>query len=260
MDSAGLVWSIIFCFKLSSACYFLAYLPISFFFLSCLFSSFLEFNISPWWFLFLIFSWSISASLLDSVPLKLQPMSPHMSNLKTNKQKNQPTTICKAVKETGECLCDCIRLTIKMAIFLQHFWCWAWQFHFWNYLYSQKSVTAFSLFSFMIFSLYFIKLDSSVQAWFQTIGVQSGKILSESDCSFLSIKASFYVPSHFYLSLLFSFCVYLIQCEDMQGRLRWKLQLRNMYAHSWGILLKLPFSLFTKVLLLLQTLLPEHAI
>lgn len=107
------------------------------------------------------------------------------------------------MKGTRECLCGCSRLTIKVTLFLQHFRCWAWQFHFRNYLYSQKSITAFPLFPYMIFCLYFIKSSSSIQAWFQTIGIQSGKILSKRDCSFLSIKISFCVPTHFYLSLLF---------------------------------------------------------
>jgi len=106
------------------------------------------------------------------------------------------------VKGTRECLCACSRLTSKMTLFLQHFRCWAWQFHFQNYLYSQKSITAFPLYSYMIFfCLYFIKLASSIQAWFQTIGTQSGKILSKRGYSFSSIEASFCVPTYFYLSV-----------------------------------------------------------
>lgn len=164
------------------------------------------------------------------------------------------------MKRTRKCFCGCSRLTIKMTLFLQHFRCWAWQFHFQNYLYSQKTITAFPLFSFMIFffCLYFIKLASSLQAWFQTIVVQSGKILSERDCSFLAIKASFSVPSYFYLSVLFSFfCSFdpMLCRGDSDESFTW-----SVYAHSWGTLLKLPFFLFTKVLLVLQVLLPEHAV
>lgn len=137
------------------------------------------------------------------------------------------------MKGTRECLCGCSRLTIKVTLFLQHFRCWAWQFHFRNYLYSQKSITAFPLFPYMIFCLYFIKSSSSIQAWFQTIGIQSGKILSKRDCSFLSIKASFCVPTHFLSQPAFSASpVDLIQWNDMQRRLRWKLHLKRVCAQS----------------------------
>lgn len=104
----GQCWIILiyyFCLELSSACYFLAHLTLFFFlniffFLSCLFSSFLEFNISISPLSdFCSLSWSISVSLLDSVPLKLQLMSPRMSNLKTNKQKTQPTGDARLWKE-----------------------------------------------------------------------------------------------------------------------------------------------------------------